>query len=890
MRDEDKTKEKLIKELTELRQRNAELERNAKLEKAENDSDSKEQFRNLAEASLAGIYIVQNMNFRYVNPAVVQMFGYSKEELVDRLGPLEITYHEDYAAAEIYIRKCFSGYTELTPFTFRGIHKNGALIDCEVLARSINYKGKKAIIGTILNVSRRKGAERLLVETNQLLETILDNTHMLVAYMDAQFNFVRVNRAYAESDERKPSFFVGKNHFDLYPNAENEEIFRGVVETGEPYFAYAKLFEYTEKPERGLSYWDWSLIPIKDQGGVVTAVVLTLVNVSDRKRAEEALRESEEKWRSITEHSPDHIMLLDRDANILFINHTLPNLSKEEVIGTPFYDYALKEYMPVTKKCFEHVLQTGKPDKFESVYVDADGVSQFFESYVGPVIYSGKVEGLTVRSTNITERKRLEIALQVSHQFLRIANRHSEMKSLLKEFVTEVKKFTACSAVGIRILDGEGNIYYHAYEGFAQRFHELENPLSIKLDQCMCSRVIKGETDARLPFYTESGAFYINCTTRFLATVSEEDKGKTRNVCNQLGYESVALFPIRFGNRILGLIHVADPGENMVPLEKVEVMEKVAMQLGTAIERVRAAEALRSAHDELEAQVEERTAELTKSNEALWAEISERKLAEEARRAVERELEEQRVLSLHADRLRSLGEMATGIAHELNQPLMGVRGLAEHILIGMERGWELTEEKLRERLTLIVEQADRMSHIIEHIRMFAREAGKPELYPVQVNDVVKSAMDMLGAQFRSRGLKLECDLTEELPRISANPFSLEEVVINLIVNARDAVEERMEAGSTSAPPQVLLHTLLEQESQEQLVKIEVIDWGVGIPQDILSKVFDPFFTTKEPDRGTGLGLSISKSIVEQFGGTIQIQSKSGQGTTVILSLPLCVSI
>jgi histidine kinase len=229
--------------------------------------------------------------------------------------------------------------------------------------------------------------------------------------------------------------------------------------------------------------------------------------------------------------------------------------------------------------------------------------------------------------------------------------------------------------------------------------------------------------------------------------------------------------------------------------------------------------------------------------------------------------------------------MAAGIAHELNQPLVGVRGLAEHTVIGMERGWKCTEAELKERLTTIIEQADRMSHIIEHVRMFAREAGKPELQQVQVNDVVEAAADMLGAQFRSRGIELECDLAENLPPVLANPFSLEEVVLNLIINARDAVEERLKINSSDAPLRVLLRTFLEQESKAGQVKIEVVDWGVGIPEDILPNVFDPFFTTKEPNQGTGLGLSISQSIIEQFEGKVDIQSTLGQGTTVTISLP-----
>ena len=271
---------------------------------------------------------------------------------------------------------------------------------------------------------------------------------------------------------------------------------------------------------------------------------------------------------------------------------------------------------------------------------------------------------------------------------------------------------------------------------------------------------------------------------------------------------------------------------------------------------------------------------------AIARNITPNKEAEEARRRAEDELERQQALSMRSDRLRSLGEMAAGIAHELNQPLSGVRGLAEHILIGMQRGWQLSEDKLRERIEGIVAQADRMVHIIEHIRLFAREAGKPEVAPVQVNEVVRSVVDLLGTQFRSHGLELACELAEGLPSVQANRFSLEEVLLNLLSNARDAVEERLPEDGMLSPGRVQVRTGLKGSGPASQVQIEVVDTGVGIPAEILAKVFDPFFTTKDPDKGTGLGLAISRSIVEEFGGRMEIKSAAGEGTTVRISLPV----
>ncbi|MFA5810124.1 MAG: MEDS domain-containing protein [Thermoleophilia bacterium] len=166
----------------------------------------------------------------------------------------------------------------------------------------------------------REQAEQELSEAHRLLETIFDHTHMMVALLDPQLNFIRVNRAYANADKKEPSFFPGKNHFELYPNKENEEIFRRVVETGEPHFAIAKPFQYEENPERGVSYWDWSLVLIKDEDGVVASLIFMLLNVTERVESEEAIIRSEEKYRSLFEESKDGIIITTPGGKIENIN------------------------------------------------------------------------------------------------------------------------------------------------------------------------------------------------------------------------------------------------------------------------------------------------------------------------------------------------------------------------------------------------------------------------------------------------------------------------------------------------------------------------------------------------------------------------------------------
>ena len=269
-----------------------------------------------------------------------------------------------------------------------------------------------------------------------------------------------------------------------------------------------------------------------------------------------------------------------------------------------------------------------------------------------------------------------------------------------------------------------------------------------------------------------------------------------------------------------------------------------------------------------------------------WLEITTRRQAEADRQQALEQLESQKTLAMRSDRLRSLGEMAAGIAHELNQPLAGVRGIAEHILLAISRDWDLPKEKIKERAEKIVAQADRMIHIIEHVRVFAREAGKPEMSAVDVNDVVRAAMDMHGVQFRSWGIDMQSRLQDNLPNIQANGFSLEEVLLNLLANARDAVLERMADLSDYSGGRVEVHTELTETGT---IRVEVVDNGVGVPVGDQERVFEPFYTSKGPDKGTGLGLSISRTIVEQIDGRIWLEAAPGGGTKAILILPVAAT-
>ncbi len=186
-------------------------------------------------------------------------------------------------------------------------------------------------VGT--DITARKATDDALRASNQVIAAVLDTTPVLIAYLDPAFNFVRVNTAYAVADNQEPTYFVGKNHFDLFPNAENEAIFRRVLESGETHFAAAKPFEYAHNPERGLTHWDWTLTPVKDNDEKITGLVLSLSNVSDRIEALETAERSELGLIALTESLEARILERTRDLTLAKESAERANFAKSQFLS-----------------------------------------------------------------------------------------------------------------------------------------------------------------------------------------------------------------------------------------------------------------------------------------------------------------------------------------------------------------------------------------------------------------------------------------------------------------------------------------------------------------------------------------------------------------------------
>ncbi|MBU1056191.1 MAG: PAS domain S-box protein [Proteobacteria bacterium] len=237
---------------------------------------------------------------------------------------------------------------------------------------------------------------------------------------------------------------------------------------------------------------------------------------------------------------------------------------------------------------------------------------------------------------------------------------------------------------------------------------------------------------------------------------------------------------------------------------------------------------------------------------------------------------------IQAGKMATLGEMATGIAHELNQPLSVIKTVSSFFIRKINDNESIDQTTLNNMLVKVDNNVDRASRIINHLRNFARKS-EIDFEKVQVNEELERAFSIFAQHLRVRGIEVLWDTDKSLPMIMADPQRLEQVFINLLINARDAIEEKYRnMNSAEAEKKIHLKTYMDNNN----VVIEVSDTGAGIPEAISDKIFEPFFTTKEAGKGTGLGLSISYGIIKDFGGTIYSRSIEDQGACFIITLPV----
>ena len=236
---------------------------------------------------------------------------------------------------------------------------------------------------------------------------------------------------------------------------------------------------------------------------------------------------------------------------------------------------------------------------------------------------------------------------------------------------------------------------------------------------------------------------------------------------------------------------------------------------------------------------------------------------------------------IQASKMTTLGEMSAGIAHELNQPLNAIKMGSEFLEMMIEMKTPISDKERFQIVHEISSQVDRAEGIIRRLRDFGRKTDFTR-EKIDINDPIVSVLDIIGRQLRLQNIDVQLQLTENLPAILAHHNRIEQVIFNLLTNARDAINLKEESTLRSNPRTIVIRSYTEDER----VVVSVSDTGIGIDPAVKDQIFEAFFTTKKMGEGMGLGLSITNGIVEDYGGKIHIESVEDQGTTFHLSFPM----
>ncbi|MDY6911537.1 MAG: PAS domain S-box protein, partial [Chloroflexota bacterium] len=358
------------------------------------------------------------------------------------------------------------------------------------------------------------------------------------------------------------------------------------------------------------------IVPMFDSNRELDGVLCLLEDITERKQAENDLRDSEIKYRGLVENINDGYIVIQNEELVFansrsekIVGHTI-----EEGIGKSVDFFLSASVRAELRQRLERRLQGAtEPTEYETTLIRSDGGIVPVEISVQVIQYEGKpAASMLIR--DITERKRVESQREFSVNILEHLNRTGDLHELIGNILALVRDFSGCEAVGIRLQEGDDFPYFEA-SGFVDGHVEMENALCARdlggevirddagnpVLECMCGNVIRGRFDPRQPFFTEGGSFWTNNTTDLLASTTEEDRqSRTRNRCNGEGYESVALIPIKSGEgSIIGLLQLNDTQRDRFTLELIEFYEQVSQSIGIVLARKQAEQALQESEERL---------------------------------------------------------------------------------------------------------------------------------------------------------------------------------------------------------------------------------------------------------------------------------------------------
>ncbi|MBJ6799447.1 PAS domain S-box protein [Geomonas propionica] len=585
---------------------------------------------------------------------------------------------------------------------------------------------------------------------------------------------------------------------------------------------------------------------------VATSIAIGMILIYFE-RTHRGLQEKETRHLNLIESSHNWIWEVDANARYTFASPQVKELlgyAPEEVIGKTPFDLMPDGEAARIGTIFAGISSRREPfHRLENANRHKDGRLVVLETSGVPYFDGqGNFLGYRGMDQDITEHKQAETRREVSREVLQVLNEPGELKESVQRIIELLKVKLDFAAVGIRLQEGEDYPYW-SQSGFPQAMLEQENALversadggvcrdqdgKVRLE-CTCGLVISGRVPQGHPNVTPGGSFWTNDSFQLLDLPRDQDpRHNPRNVCMHRKYASIALVPIRYKDKIVGLIQCNDHRKERFTAESLQHLEGIAAYVGAALMR---------------------------------------KWSEDERVTLENQLQQ-------AQRMESIGRLAGGVAHDFNNMLGVIIGHAGLALMDIPPA-----DPIQVHLQEISKAAERSADLTRQLLAFARkQAIKPQV--LDLNETISGMLKML-QRLIGEEIHLCWQPGSRIWPVKMDRSQIDQIMANLCVNARDAILSvgtiTIKTGTVSIDEAYRLHH--HEAVQGEYVWISVSDDGDGMDGETLGHIFEPFFTTKGVGAGTGLGLATIYGIVTQNHGFIDAASEPGQGATFTIHIP-----